>query len=169
MRAAHYDLTLETGVDFARAFEMWQPTGTLITAADVVPGQRIYLDGLPQRVHGKTTVTGTDGVAWVDLVFGQGAWCDPHLRVLATDMVMPAQPLYPNGAQAAFNLSGTKKELPTAINGSVVLVTVNHDESAALSPAVGAWSWDLFTETDEWGWQRLVEGTLTIVRSEARP
>jgi len=166
MRAAHYDLFVETGVDFYRVAQLWAPTGAPITASSVVIGQRIYVDGAPMRVAEMTTSRGNDGTLWVDLIFGLGLWSDPHVRVMADEKMMPAAMVDVTSAAAAFNLNGQRREIPTAIDEKSIVFMMDSGMTGALAGNVGAWSWDLYGVTPGMGRLRLLEGTLTVQRGE---
>lgn len=168
MRAARFDLFVETGADFYRIAQLWGPTGTPITAGSVVVGERVYVDGEPLRVAEMSTVRGNDGNLWVDLIFGTGLWSDPHVRVLADEKMMPAALIELSEASAAFNLNGQRREIPTSIADSRhIMILMDATMTAQLSDNVGAWSWDMYANVKDVGRQRLLEGTLTVQRGES--
>ena len=166
MRAAHYDLLVETGADVARAFDVFMPADAPITASAVVVGQRIYVDQLPLVVGDMTTIRADDGGLWVDLIFGQGLWNDPHIRVAADEKMMPAEPVTPTAAKAATTINGTSTPLPTTISGDRVLLAMDSVFTDALAASIGAWSWDLYVTSQRLVRTRLVEGTLMVQKGD---
>lgn len=167
IRAANVDLFIEAGVDFSQTFELWQPTGAPIRSQDVTPGSRVYLDEVPQLVHSVTPQS--DGVV---LRFGQGLWWQPSIWLPAGETVMPAQAVPVEKAQAGWlSLDGRPVAIPAHIedNGSQVTLACTSEATIAMEPFAGVWPWDLFVSTLDYGWTRLVEGSLSIIASVAEP
>ena len=167
MRAAHYDLFVETGSDFYRVVQLWGPTGVPVTASSVVIGDRVYVDGLPLLVADIQTIRANDGNLWVELIMGRGLWDDPHVRVLADEKMMPAVMLDIEGAAAAFSLNGQRREIPTSITDNTVVMLMDSAMTGQLAYSIGACSWDLFASIKDMGRQRVLEGTLTVQRGES--
>lgn len=170
MRAARYDLVVETGADLRRVFQLWKPSGVTADAASLAIGDRMYLDGDPLRVAWTKTAVGVDGRYWTDLVFGNGAWDAPRVRLEATEQVMPAVPEPVAEVSAGVTVLADKLPLPVALydSGESVALLLTEADTIGMSPLAGSWSWDMYVKTAAAGWFRLVEGIFTVVRGDAR-
>lgn len=166
IRAAHVDLVIETGVDWAQTFEFWQPTGTPIKAQDITPGQRVYLDQVPQLVNSITRQG--DGTL---VKFGQGLWWQPSLWLPDNETVMPAQSVQILGAQAAWQAINGSQAIPfyTSNSGQQVTLYYADEVTAFLDLYSGTWPWDLYVSTMDLGWTRLAQGSLSIIAGVATP
>jgi hypothetical protein len=150
----------------------------------VVPGDRVYYRGDPLRVFSAAlTAHPVDPTQdTVELVFGSGAWWEPRVTLPAESLVYRAQEGVVLAAEAGFTAvatitpptdpplySATRVPIPVEIvaPGSVALAMTDV-ETTALDVYPGAWSWDLFAQTAAWGWSRLTEGTLTVIKGSGR-
>jgi len=179
MRAGTLDVYIETGALWARDLQVYAPD-TPVPASTVVPDQRVFLDGRPQLVHNVVT-TG----AKTTITFGQGLWYEPQLTVPYDALVAPAVPVPILDAAAAWTYllpgvpvvnpldpaeAGVKYNVPWSLSTDQLTLTLGYtaDETQAFRDLAGAYSWDCFVQTSTWDWQRVVEGTWTIIRSDAR-
>ena len=180
MRAARYDIVAETGAAFVRAFSPYMP-GALAIARSVVAGDRVYYRGDPLFVYEATLFEHpTDpGLSTVSFVFGSGSWFEPRATIPADSMLYPAVPAVVLAAEAGFTVKDdsdpdlgvieVRYPLPVSIvDGHTVKLAMDDDFTRQLVAYEGAWSWDLFVESDLWSWTRLVEGTLSIVKGSGR-
>jgi hypothetical protein len=172
MRAARYDLVVETGAKFTREFGAWVPDLPAL-ARTITPGTRVYYKGDPLNVYSAVlTEHPTDHrQSTVALVFNTGAWFEPRVTIPADDLIYPAMPVSVVASEAAFTtivgVNTDRVTLPTrVVDGSTVLLEIPDTDEFA--PYVGAWSWDLYAQTVMWGWQRLVAGTLSVIRGVGR-
>lgn len=172
MRAERYDVTVATGAAWSATYVRYTP-GPAVPASAVSAGERVYVDGVPRLV---ASVRG-EGIR-VTLTFGEGTYADDRLTLVATDLISPAEAVPLVEAVAAWETSPVVNlyddpvtvEIPTTIepDGVTVTLSLGADETALLAPDEGAHSWDLYVRTADADWQRALEGTLTIVRGDAR-
>lgn len=171
MRAGRVDVRVETGTLWAIALQAMTPTAP-IEAQAVAPGQRVFLDGLPQLVYAVTD----EGNGRTRLDFGQGLYWEPRITLTSTALVSPAVPVPLTDAAAAWWVETTeegaaeRRAIPATIatDSLSVKLTLDADSTAALEPFAGAHSWDCYMRTTGWDWQRPVEGTFTILKGDAR-
>lgn len=166
-RAALVDIVVECGADYLRAFSLYRPTGTPQRADSVVAGDRVYFDGLPEIVY---SVEPHPTGQYRTFSFREGLWWQPTLTIADDELVMLGTPVLINAAKAAWSDPWTRHPLTTwtAEGGEFVVVSIDHNQSAALAQYVGTYPWDLYVSTLELGWSRLAEGSMTIVVGEAR-
>lgn len=174
MRAALYDLTIETGVDFRRTFTPCTPAEP-VPAREVVVGDRVYYKGEPLYVYMTTLHEHpTDpSLSSVEFLFGSGAWYEPRATVPADGLVYPTYPVTIAEASAGFSVMNevgeVRVELPVDVTDPErVALALDDAATSDLVPYQGSWSWDLYARTDAWGWQRLVEGTLSVLKGSGR-
>lgn len=183
MRAARYDLLVETGAQVVRQFSACSP-GLPQPARTVGPGDRIYYKSQPLYVYARTQYDHpTDpSLNTVTFTFGTGAWYEPQATVPADEMVYPAIKATLFEAMAGFSEfpspvvnplstppAETIHELPvTLADQYTAVLRLTDEDTMALHAYEGAWSWDLYARTDAWDWVRLVEGTLSIVGGSSR-
>lgn len=184
MRAARYDLLIETGARLIRSFKACTP-GEPVTAATVGPGDRIYYKGSPLYVYSRTEYRHPvdANLDTVTFTFNTGAWYEPTVTIPAHQLVHPAIFTPITSASAGFTeitypvvtpLTGPPPveavhPLPvTLTDGFTVTLEMSDAQTAELRDKEGAWSWDLYAQTAAWQWVRLVEGTLSIVGGSGR-
>jgi hypothetical protein len=180
-RAARCDLNVETGVDFAKAFQLWVPD-LPAPFSTVQANQRVWFEGFPHVVYSATTSTQSDGLEYTDIVFDKGLWYEPTARALSTDLLVPAKMVEILAAQAAMTILGPVPEefvlpiedgrltIPVTISpNTTVTVTMDVEFTNDLAEldAYGPHSWDLYVETAQWGRMRLVQGTLSVLVGDA--
>ena len=175
MRAGNLDIVVETGARWSRSAQLLAPADP-VPASTAVPGSRYFVDGWPLRLHANQPASGSR----VKLVFGQGTYADVSLTVDATAGISPAVPLIVLEVAAAFTVDdpdpdtgdpvASRVPVPAVVapDGLTVTLTMDEAQTAALAPREGAYSWDMYTRTVEWDWQRVLEGTLTIVKGDTR-
>ena len=167
MRAGRYDITIETGTLFSREVRWLEPTAA-IPASTVVVGQRIYLSGWPMTVYSVTPLANNQ----IRIIFGHGLWNDPTVQVDAAALVVPAIPLEILDATAVFHVQETEPPedvlipVTVAVDGMTAILEL--DSATDLSAYAGAHSWDLYLQSAEYDWQRVLEGTATIIQGDAR-
>lgn len=166
------DVTVATGAAWSLPYVRYAP-GPPVAASAVSAGDMVYVDGVPLLVASVRA----EGVRVV-LTFGSGLYDDRRLTLVYDDLIAPAVPVPILDAVAAWAATPMVNPLdglapvgiPVTIeaDGYTVTVGLTADETASLAPDAGAHSWDLYVQTDDEDWQRALEGTLTIVRGEAR-
>ena len=171
-RPDRYDVTVATGAAWSATYVRYTP-GTPVAASTISAGDRVYVDGVPMRVASVRP----EGVRVV-LTFGEGLYDDYRLTLVADALVSPAEPVPITEAVAAWETfpiinpytEPVTVEIPTTVepDGVTVTLSMDADETALLAPDEGAHSWDLYVRTADADWQRALEGTLTIVRGDAR-
>lgn len=173
MRAGNLDIVVETGTLMSRDVQVHVP-GPPVEAQTVTVGQRLFVDRVPQLVHAADTAAG-----WTTFRFGRGLYSDPRLTVTATALVVPAVPTVVVDAIAAYSMETIDLDgipvvetvpITTTIagDGLTVTLTVTADESEVWHDRAGAHSWDLYVQTAVWDWQRVLEGTLTVLAGDSR-
>lgn len=174
MRAGRFNITIETGAEWTRIVQLYRPD-TPIPAADVVPDTRVFYKGSPALVYSVDVANGTTTIQ-----FGHGLWDDPRISVNSTANVVPAvvDPIINAEAMFTYYPSAVyvdprdqvSVQIPITVepDGSLATMLLTSDETAALAPMVGASSWDLYADTSRWSWQRILEGTLTIIKGDTR-
>lgn len=183
MRAARYDLLIETGARLIRSFRAYTP-GEPVPARVVGPGDRIYYKDQPLYVYARTEFHHPTDPALdtVTFTFNTGAWYEPTATIPAAHLVYPAIPTPISGASAGFSEfpppvvnpqtpppPETLTPLPvTMLDAYTIVLELSDEETAAMRGKEGAWSWDLYADTAAWQWVRLVEGTLSIVGGSGR-
>jgi len=191
MRAARYDLLIETGAALVRSFSACTP-GEPVPARVVGPGDRIYYKGQPLYVYARTAFTHpTDpSLNTVTFTFGTGAWYEPTATVPAEGLVYPAlkatlleavagfsefifpvvsPPIEPPPDPTCVPPVEVSHPLPVTLADQYTAVLDMPDTlTADMRDLEGSWSWDLYARTDAWSWVRLVEGTLSIVGGSGR-
>lgn len=172
MSAGKLDLFIETGAAWERKVEVFSP-GTPVEAQAMTTGRRYYVDGVPTRVAEVADV----GNGTVRVTLGEGVHGDPVLTLPAAALIIPADPVTIDEAAAAFitepvvnPLAPVTVPIPTTIAGDGLSVTMSYtaDETSVLVVDAGAHSWDLYLRTTLWDWRRVLEGTLTVVKGDAR-
>lgn len=172
MRAGRFDILVETGAAYVRAAKLMKPD-TAIPASTVAADSYVYVDGWPRPVYSVTAQPNGS----VEIAFGQGLWSDERIIVAASALVQPAVPLEIVAAEAAFHVSvepsidpPLNESIPVVIAADGLSLEIDMDPAytLALRPLVGAHSWDLFAQTAEWDWQRVLEGTFVVVEGDAR-
>jgi hypothetical protein len=168
MRAGRFDILVETGAAYVRAAKLMRPD-TGIPASTVTPGDYVYVDGWPRPVYSVTAPSN----GRVTIAFDKGLWSDLSLTVDGNALVQPAVPMFITDAQAAFHVAAdppVDMPIPVIVAPDRLSCEIDMDPifTAALSPNVGAHSWDMFAQTAEWDWQRVLEGTFVIVEGDAR-
>lgn len=175
MRAGTLDVVIETGAAWQRQIQVFKPD-TPITLAAVAPGQRVFVDGAPLLVYSVTPAAG----GRVVLTFGRGLYSDPAMTFMGASLVAPAILVAVLEVAAAYTIVVTDPatdvdvvttvEIPATIapDGLAFTLGLDADTTAAMVDLPAAVSWDCYTRTDEWGWQRTLEGTLSTIRGDAR-
>jgi hypothetical protein len=164
MRAARYDPVVEPHGELRRAFALWRPAPSLVEAMNVQVDDRVYLDGLPQRVAEVRNTIGVDGRLFTDLIFGHGLWDDPHLRVFSEEKVQPAERAVPLTAEALASFGDAIATLPTSIEDGAILLMLSSGEAQDMGDKyMGAWPWHMYVSTSDLGTFRMLEGTLTVL------
>jgi len=164
MRAARYDLVVEPHGELHRAFVLWRPAPSLVEAMNVTVDDRVYLDGLPQRIAEVRNTIGVDGRLWTDIVFGQGLWDDPHLRVFSEEKMQPAEKATPETVEALASFGDALATLPTSIEDDTILLALSSEDAQDMGDKyMGAWPWHMYVSTSELGIFRMLEGTLTVL------
>lgn len=164
MRAARYDLVIEPHAELRRVFVLWRPGPSLVEAMSVAVDDRVYLDGIPQRVAEVRNTIGVDGRLWTDIHFGEGLWNDPHIRVFSEDKLQPAEIDTPDMVQAFASFGDVLMPLPTVIQDGKILLTLSSEETDDIGDTyVGAWPWQLYASTVDHGLMRVLEGTLSVL------
>jgi hypothetical protein len=175
VRATRLDLFIESGADFSTTVVDYEPD-VAVAAEDVTPGSYLYLYGVPTVVYDVTTTADRTTVR-----FGQGLHNDPSFTLYRLDRVMTAAPVTVLEAVAAFTYyptdpqvnplddGGQRVEIPATVaaDGLSVTLALDADETAGMDGWAGAYSWDMYVRTAD-GWRRSREGTLTIVKGDAR-
>lgn len=165
MRAARYDVAMEAGAECLRVVQLWAPD-TTIPVTTLVAGDRMYLDGIPEKVHSVELTPGA-----VTIRFRDGLWHQPSIVLAQTDKVMRAKPWLVSDAKAAFGTTpGSSKIVPTSVNldGYSVTFGFTADDSNMMAPYEGAHPWDLFVLPDPGEWVRIIEGTWIVLIGQAR-
>lgn len=169
MKAVRVDVETATGVTWTRDVQLVEP-GDPVPVETVTPGGAYYLGGLPLVVHS----VADDGRGWTTLTLGDGTYDAPRMRIPTGATISPAIPVPVLDAAAAYAVAEpdpadpalppveSTVEIPSTFVDNVVTLTLD------VPPAVGAYSWDLYVRTTEHDWQRIVEGTLTVVAGDAR-
>jgi hypothetical protein len=164
---------VETGSWWSRTVRLLTP-GTPVPASAAVPGLRYYVDGWPLQLYSTESLSGNR----VRLRFGHGVYSDVSLTVDSDAGIQQAVPMVVVEAAASFTVDAVDADtgepvpsavsLPTSVaaDGTSVLVQLDPTETAALAVLEGSYSWDLYARTVEWDWQRIVEGTMVIVRGD---
>jgi hypothetical protein len=174
MRAGRFDIVIVTGSQWSRQVQLYRPD-TPIEAQAVVTGSRVFYKRAPALVHSAVTVN-----AWTTIQFGHGLWTDPFVKVEREALVVPALPdptlagaasftFYPQTVYVDPRSDSVNVGIPVTVNadGSATLAYAA-DETASFADMVGASSWDMYAQTGRWDWQRILEGTLTIVKGDTR-
>jgi len=168
VRAGTLDVLIQTGALWTRDVQVLTPD-TPIEAQAVTAGQRVFVDGVPLHVYSAVTTGGL-----TTLTFGQGLYADLSMKMTATARVQPAVPAPILEADAAFHqdidAAAGAVIIDTIISPDTYTVTLTIDAatSAGYGPYEGAHSWDCYLRTAAWDWQRVLEGTLSVVRGDAR-
>lgn len=176
MRASRCDLNVESGTDVTRTFQIWTPD-VAVAARDVVPGGRVFYKGTPFAVYAVFTLDGPNPIT--EIVLGDGLWWEPRLKLPADDLIMTAVALtidevvaawsYPTVPDDCVTVPPEQRELPTRIEDGVnAVLALTDEDTRALAETPGSFSWDMYAHTAEQGWQRIVEGTLSVIRGDAR-
>lgn len=171
MRAGRYDIVLETGARWERSFQWLEPTAA-IPASAVPVGERVYVDGWPQKVYAVEPLANGQ----VRFLFGHGLWNDLVLTVSSTALVVPAEPI-PMVAVAAAIYAKTDPEsiveeipIPVVIEPGNLSATLllDADTTVGLASIEGAHSWDCYAQAAGYDWQRIIEGIVTVIDGDAR-
>lgn len=175
MRAGNLDVLIETGAKWTRQVEVYAPDEP-IAAQLVVAGQRLFVDGLPLLVYAVMPASNNR----VSIQFGRGLYNDITLTVSATANVIPAEPQTIDEVVAAWTYApppvldveppAVTVDIPAIIAPDALsfALTYTADETAAMDGMVGANSWDCYVRTAAWDWQRILEGTLTVIKGDSR-
>lgn len=173
MRAGRLDIVVETGAWWSRVVQLLTP-GTPVPASTAAPASRYYVDGWPLQLYATESLSGSR----VRLRFGHGVYSDVSLTVDADAGIQQAVPMVVVEAAASFTVDATDVDtgepvptsvaIPTTVaaDGTSVLAQLDPTETGALADMAGSYSWDLYARTAEWDWQRIVEGTMVIVRGD---
>lgn len=167
-RAARHDVVIQTGANWTADIQCYTP-GPPVAVETVAPGQRIYVDGRPLLV---ATVT-PRGTVRVALTFGEGLYSDPVVTFTVGALVAPAVPAVLTDAVAAYHVMDPDQPnvpIPSVLSGDGLTVTLTLDPvaTAAMDVLGGAHSWDCYVRTDATDWQRVLEGTMAVIRGDAR-
>jgi len=174
VRAGNLDIVIETGAYWSREIQCVTPDDP-IEANDALVGERYYVDGNPLELFSIEQASG----GRVRLNFGQGVYSDPSLVVLATAMIVPALPLEIIKMEASFSVADVDVDgvsvytqvpisveiAPDSLSGRL---SVDSATTASWWEYEGAHSWDCYAQSDAWDWQRILEGTLTIISGDTR-
>jgi len=175
VRAGTLDIVVETGAQWSRQIGVFKPA-TPIPIGTVTPGQRVFVDNAPLLVHAVATAPG----GRVHVTFGHGLYNDPTMVFSAGALIAPAVSVVVRQVSAAYTIVSmdpdTGTETLTAVeigatiapDGLSFTLAMDADTTAAMADLPAALSWDCFTLTDEWSWQRTLEGTLSTIRGDAR-
>jgi hypothetical protein len=159
-----------------RTFQIWAPDEA-VAARNVVAGGRVFYKGTPFAVYAVFTLDGPNPIT--EIVLGDGLWWEPRLKLPADDLIMTAVALpivdliaawsYPTIPDDCVTVPPERHELPTRVDDGVNAVLALTDaDTLALAATPGSFSWDMYARTVEQGWQRIVEGTLTVIRGDTR-
>lgn len=165
MRAGNLDIVIQTGALWTRDIQVLAPD-TAIEVQAVTPGMRIFVDGRPSLVHSVTPSPG----GRTTIVFGHGLINDPVASYTSTSLVAPAVPVELLEVAAAFFDDTDPVTIPSTISadGLTATLTIPAVLSQAMSSLTRNHSWDCYVRTAAWDWQRILEGTLSIIRGDAR-
>jgi hypothetical protein len=168
VRAGRFDIVVPTGALWTRDVQCLQPD-TPIEAQAVTAGQRVFVDGYPMKVYSVTTTNGQ-----TTIMFNEGLYTDPSLKVTATARVVPSKPVPIVEAEAAFHVDTDTPpdtieiDATISVDSLTATLTIDAQTSASYEPYVGAHSWDCYLRTAEWDWQRVLEGTMTVLDGDTR-
>jgi hypothetical protein len=175
VRAQRLDVEIVTGAAWTRDVQLVTP-GPPVAVETLTPGGRYYVAGMPVRVASVAVAAGR-----VDVALGDGLYGEPVLSIPVGALLEPAVPVAALTAEAGFAYpvpGATEDDPPTmdvmpisatiSADGFTITLALDDTETAALADDVGAYSWDVFAETAEFGWRRIIEGTLTIMAGDAR-
>lgn len=175
MRAGTLDIVVQTGAEWRRVIACMRPDDAIRVDA-VTPGQRVFVDGAPLLVHAVTPAPG----GRTTIAFGRGLIGDPVMTFLSSSFVAPAVPVELLAVEAAYAYvihdDDTDEDLLIAVpipgdiagDGLSVTLALDADTTATMTDIPGSVSWDCYTLTAEWDWQRVLEGTLTTIQGDAR-
>jgi len=117
----------------------------------------------------------------VKLRCGRGTAYDISISLGNTSPVLPAIAVVILNVEAAWtyapldpvvNPLSDQQVIPipasVSADGLTATLEVDADETAGYADMAGAYSWDAYAETAEFGWQRICEGTWTIIKGDSR-
>ena len=179
MRAARCDVYVETGAKWVKAVQV-MTDGAPVRADEIVVGQRVFLEGYPLPVAKVTRLNQYE----IQLKFGQGRYGDPVVIAGPDDEFTTAVPAVIVDAIAAFRLTAEPypsqpiwppvdpEPIPIPVeiagDGLTVTMTIDAEVSSTWDTIAGSYSWDLFVQTAEWDWSRILEGTFVVMAGDAR-
>ena len=179
MRAGRYDITIETGATWSKDIQLMSPQG-IVRADAMVVGQRVFLEGYPLQVAKLTRLNPRE----IQIRFGHGLFGEPVVIAAPDDEFALAVPMVIVDAAAAYRLSylpfasppiyppidPTSITIPLEIAGDGLSLTMKFSaiETLLMAENAGTYSWDLYAQTVEWEWQRVLEGSFTIIAGDAQ-
>jgi hypothetical protein len=172
VRASTLDIVVQTGALWTRDVQLFKPDAPVAVQA-VTPGSRVFVDGVPLLVHTVTPVPG----GRTTLAFGHGLINDAVATFPSTALIAPAVPVELVAVEAAYTAMvvdepGYVESVPipasVAPDGLTATLELDADTTALMGDYEGTHSWDCYALTLEWDWQRILEGTLTVIRGDAR-
>lgn len=174
MRAARYDIVVETGAYFVRQIQCLTP-GQPILCEDAIVGERYYVDGTPLVLYSVEQVSG----GRVRLTFNKGLYDDPSIVAPASTNIYPAEAVAILDMEASFSWPQTdvdgnetlaKVDIPVVIAADSMSASLEIDAATTTGWNIyeGAHSWDCYAQTPEWDWQRILEGTLSVICGDTR-
>lgn len=171
MRAGRCDIVVETGARWERDFQ-WVEPAVAVPASTVLIGERIYVDSVPLKVYSIEPLNS----GLVRFTFGHGLWNDPTITVSSTALVVPAEPITMDAVEAAIHATLDPEAGPDTIPIVATLsadklscgLLLDADTTTTFDAIVGAHSWDVYAQAPGYDWQRILEGTATIIDGDAR-
>jgi hypothetical protein len=172
VRAAHLDAVIERGTIWRLSFMLVLPSGSVVTAAELVAGDHVVTGpGSIDVVHSVTAIDGS-----VQVRFGQGQWWEGAVIVKADAMFETAAPVVPVTVTAAYEYDypvvvaadGTTSGGPIVTTMATV---INEDGSVTVElPAVATWTlpadvgvWDMTFTLDTGDTVRVLEGQFASI------
>lgn len=168
MKTVRADIGVVTGAQWTCDVQLVEQ-GTPVAVEAVTPGGMYYVHGLTLTVHSVRDL----GNGWHELVFEPGTYGAPTVQYPTGALIAPADPVPALEAVAKFAAEPVATpyepvEIPTSISGDGSTVTLTLPADITATMPAGAYSWDLYVRTTRWDWQRVVQGTLSVVDGDAR-
>ena len=174
MRAGNLDIVIETGAYWSREIQVVAPDQP-IEAHEAIIGERYYVDGRPLELYSIEPASG----GRVRLTFNKGLYSDPSLLITSTANITPAVPVEILAMEASFSVAGVDVDGNETLAQVPIPVEIAPDSFSgrlsvdAVTTATwweyeGAHSWDCYAQSAAWDWQRILEGTLTVICGDTR-